>query len=188
MHHRTTSLIFVFLAALFALSGCEGQAGPQGERGPQGQPGIQGEIGPAGDPGKRKLHRVFFSSNQDIDNGLVPDRALSFTKVDDAAVLRLTYFDGFRVFGNGGACACRWTMLLNGKTCTDPGKIIMDATTGVVDSSRATTLTAYCNATQSGPFIGDVDVTVNVLSSNNCDCQTGFDGVTGLIEAEEVAP
>lgn len=188
MDHRTTPLRFVFLTSLFALSGCEGQAGPQGDRGPQGEPGLQGEIGPAGDPGKRKLHRAFFSSNQDTDNGIVPDRALSFTKVDDAAVLRLTYFDGFRVFGNGGACACRWTMLLNGKTCTDPGKIIMDATTGVVDSSRATTLTAYCNATQSGPFVGDVDVTVTVLSSNNCDCQTGFDGITGLIEAEEVAP
>lgn len=185
MHHRTTSLVFIFLATFV---GCEGQPGPKGDVGPRGEQGPPGEPGPSGDPGKRTLHRAFFSSNQDIDTGVVPDRMLSFTKVDDASILRLTYFDGFRVFGNGGACACRWTVLFDGKTCTDPGKVIMDATTGVVDSSRATTLTAYCGGTQSGPFTGDVDITVSVQSSNNCDCQTGFDGITGLLEVEEVAP
>jgi hypothetical protein len=186
MHHRTRFLVLALFAALAA--GCEGQPGPKGDIGPRGEQGPPGDAGPSGDPGKRTLHRAFFSSNQDIDTGVVPDRTLSFTKVDDTSILRLTYFDGFRVFGNGGACACRWTVLFNGKTCVDPGTVIMDATTGVVDSSRATTLTAYCGATQSGAFTGDVDITVNVLSSNNCDCQTGFDGVTGLLEVEEVAP
>jgi len=185
MRHRTTSLGFVFIALL---AGCEGQPGPKGDVGPRGEQGHAGDAGPAGDPGKRTLHKAFFSSNEDIDTGIVPDRALSFTKADDAATLRLTYFDGFRVFGNGGACACRWTVLFNGKTCVDPGVVIMDATTGVVDSSRATTLTAYCSATQSGSFTGEVDITVSVQSSNNCDCQTGFDGITGLLEVEEVAP
>jgi hypothetical protein len=185
MHHRTKYFVLVLLATL---AGCQAEPGPQGDIGPRGEQGPIGPQGPAGDPGKRALHKAFFSSNQDTDTGAVPDRTLSFTKVDDATMLRLTYFDGFRVFGNGGACACRWTVLFNGKTCVDPGIVVMDATTGVVDSSRATTLTAYCGATQSGPLTGDVDITVNVSSVNNCDCQTGFDGVTGLLEVEEVAP
>jgi len=172
------------------LMACQGEAGPKGDPGDKGDPGPLGPQGLPGNPGDRVLHKAFFSSTQDNDTGLVADRELTVTKASDATTVRLTYFDSFRVYGgaNTQPCACRWTVLWNGKTCTDPGPLVMDAATGVVDSARTTTVTGYCQKTQAGLLSGDVTVTVTVSNVSACDCQTGWNNITGLLEAEQVNP
>jgi hypothetical protein len=185
---RTTVIGAVALLA-GAIAGCgDYEDGAQGEAGPQG------EEGSAGDPAERTVHRVTFSGQEDADDGVLDGRELTFTKVEESTVIRLTYYDSFTINGGTlGLYGCRWMLLLNDRPCTDPGPIA-----GVVAGASSTISTApisgWCAATDEGPlgaqeivvtaWVGPISTSISGVTDG--DCVTGLGNITGFIEAEEL--
>ena len=149
--------------------------------GPEGPPGADGADGT-----ERTVHRESFESYQPGESGLVPDRELVFDKQDDDSELRISYTDLFGVLhqaGNTEARVCFWEVLVNGDSCSDP---IIVATEGnspgefVVSS----TVFGWCSDVPAGEVV--LEVEVEEWGANG-ECFTGLNGLTGWLEAEELA-
>jgi hypothetical protein len=188
---QRTTVFFANVLLVGAITGCgDYEDGAQGEAGPQG------EEGPAGDPAERTVHHATFSSVEDMDDGVLEDRELSFTKIEESTMVRLTYYDSFTVNGSGtlGLYGCRWALLFNGAPCTDPGPIAANVTT--MGSTISTTdISGWCAETDDGPLgAQEIVVTVqvgplpaSVSGVTDGDCMTGLGTITGFLEAEELA-
>ena len=168
---------------------CEGTVGEDGPAGPQGDPGEQGEPGEAAE---RLIHRAFFSSESDVDDGVLEDRELVFDKEFDDSLIRVTYVDSFSAQSGSAnpACGCRWTVTVNGGACSDPGNIVGDVVSIVEQTLVSGSVEGYCAGNSLGSLpTGTTTIGVRVGETPNapgCDCLTGFGGYQGFIEAEEL--
>ena len=168
-------------ALMIAILGCAACQGPIGPAGPAGADG---------DPAERKIFRSFHTIQRENDSGLLPDRTLTFAKAEADTWVRLSYYDSFRAYGGSGAppCSCRWELLLDGASCSEEGKIFGEVVSVVTEQARTATIVGWCKATSAGP-LGAGDHTVSVQISTplgTCDCMTGFNRVTAVVEAEEL--
>eukprot|EP00497_Spongosphaera_streptacantha_P003414 TRINITY_DN40_c0_g1_i1.p1 TRINITY_DN40_c0_g1~~TRINITY_DN40_c0_g1_i1.p1 ORF type:complete len:562 (-),score=131.71 TRINITY_DN40_c0_g1_i1:146-1831(-) len=129
--------------------------------------------------------RVTKPGKDDRDKGLLDDRVLDFTKLEDDTVMRLTYADNFRVYGHGKTC--RWNVLIDGKDCAIP---IMNGKhnwhSGNDHEPHAVT------GTCPGLAKGAHKMTVYLADNNSGDCSTGWDANSSkdafFLEAVELKP
>lgn len=80
------------------VAGPPGPPGPPGQVGFQGPPGDTGPQGPSGPAGNSKVAFTGGAWEDDVDNGFVSQRQLSFNKETSSSTLKITYSDAFRVF------------------------------------------------------------------------------------------
>ena len=92
-------------------------------------------------------HWNAFIGERGLDSGILPDRTLTFDKVEADTELRIAYFDSFRALGTHASC--RWEVLFNGLPCSDPGPLVYDIheETGSDNHHRSGTVTGFCPAT-----------------------------------------
>ena len=134
------------------------------------------------------VFRNTFTSNEEQDNGLIPNRTLSFTKVSAASTLRMTYYDNLRVWNGGsGGQACMWEVLINGVSCANPGALTAQNHVGY--SSHNTHRDGGIEGICRGIPAGTVNVTVRVTPQPGYvgpDCYTGWNTQRGYLEAIEI--
>ncbi|MBT3218794.1 MAG: hypothetical protein HN348_06860 [Proteobacteria bacterium] len=163
--------------------GCEGPAGPAGVDGVDGTGGLDGSAA------DRLVHRNSFSGYDNIDDGLLSGRNLVFDKVHDDTWLRLTYYDNFGCYSgtDNDPCQCIWELLINDASCKNDGPIEGYISSVVIDMQHSSTIGGWCNKSDNGKLAaGSYEVEVDVTATGNCDCYTGFDNMTGFLEAEEL--
>jgi hypothetical protein len=135
-----------------------------------------------------KFYRKTYASETGQDTGLIPDRNLTFTKVGATTPLHILYYDNFRAIGNAGDC--RWEVLINGASCTNPGRLSQDLHVTANDNMHfASAVQGICTATTNGAIgAGTVTLTVNLtrVYYGSTDCYTGWNSGRGMIEAFEI--
>ncbi len=132
-----------------------------------------------------RFTRVQGYAGDDADNGLLAGRALTVVKRADSTGLRIVWSDNFRVqiINN----ACRWEVLFNGTSCTNPGSLVFDKYEGATTSNRhdPSTFVGTCV----GLAAGNIAITTRVGPTpaySGADCYTGWKSQLFSIEAEEV--
>lgn len=123
--------------------------------------------------------------NDETDNGALPGRRVTFVKRLNSTGLRVSWNDNFRVMGTG--TACRWEIVFNGASCTNPGGLVFDKYEGNTGSNRHDLASVF--GTCFGLNAGTVTVSTRVGPTPGyavTDCYTGWKGQLSSIEVEEV--
>ena len=115
----------------------------------------------------------------------IPNRILQFTKKIAASLVKVTYADNLRVYGNGKWC--RWTIKIDGKDCAVP-----------IYNSKYTSATSDDNFTPhaivgtcSGISAGSHTMTIALTNNGGADCYTGWSATARdafFMEALELNP
>lgn len=167
--------------------GVQGPSGTRGPEGPKGEQGEQGADGVAGADANVQREAVFFDGVENVSGvpSVLSGRRMSFEKQQAETSLRLNYFDLFAASNTGTEpCSCKWSLRFNGSACATPGDISTRVGEGTLHGH---TLVGYCSANDAGRFeVGAVDITVEVTPEGTCECVTGAEDVTGLLEVEEI--
>ncbi len=179
--------VATLLTTLFIdeLRGPVGQSGSRGPEGPMGPEGPEGPIGPEGPAGKAPVvHRASFSQVFEANEGIVDGRSLGLEKASPTSQLRVTYQDILSASGQQ-PCSCAWSVLFNGEPCATPGPL---GTISAGGAAATQTISGYCQATESGPLEqGQVELSVEVVARDGCECTTGDIVGTGLFEVQEIS-
>ncbi len=124
------------------------------------------------------------SDLQDIDDGIVPNRTLTFNKSQQATSLRIEYTDNFGgmiqhpnpLYFSG--IACNWEILIDGASC--PGGVLLftmqesgSFNVGQPHILRSSTVVGYCDSVSTGLHTLTVRVSRNPSYAN---CKTGYNG------------
>ncbi|MFC1747169.1 hypothetical protein ACFL2V_00025 [Pseudomonadota bacterium] len=137
------------------------------------------------------IRRVFAAHgngpNDEIDNGRVMSRTLSFKKLRPDTAIRILYHDNFRVYGNG--IASRWEIKLNG-SAPPGGQISQDihdhvSVGGITNHHSPGSILGYARGMPAGTH--EIQVWVGPVpgyAQNNV--YTGWNNSSWSIEAEEV--
>ncbi len=122
--------------------------------------------------------------NDDLDNGNIVSRVLTFTKTQAATGIRVSYTDNRRSIGNG--VGCRWEIKFNNASCAMPGPLVYDVyTSNTVNILRPDSVFGTCFGLAAGAYT--IQVAVGATPSyGGGDCYTGFNGQYWALEAEEV--
>lgn len=155
-----------------------GTATPQAPLDVSGAANVSGQL-------IRAIARTQGYISDSTDNGLLTGRSLSFAKQLGSTGLRVTWSDNFRVTVNNNAC--RWEVLFNGASCTNPGALVFDKYEGNTSSNRHDPNTVV--ATCFGRAAGSVTITTRVgpvPGYTGPDCHTGWASGLFSIEVEEV--
>ncbi|WP_434359838.1 hypothetical protein NF212_06295 [Parasalinivibrio latis] len=122
--------------------------------------------------------------NNELDDGLLQTKKLSFEKLRDDTILRINYVDNTRVTGNQKGC--RWAVNLDGNNSC--GNVMLYADRHDANHSNVhsnTSITGYCPNISAGEHEVTVHVsTVPGLAASNC--YTGWDNSAWLIEVMEI--
>jgi len=138
----------------------------------------------------RKIARAHgLGPNEEMDNGAIASRVLTFTKTQAATSIRVSYTDNFSVYTpTGTAGACRWEIQFNGVSCATPGKLIYDVYVGTTfNHHRPASLFGTCSGLAAGTY--NIQVTATTAPGYvlaNSDCYTGWNAAYWALEAEEV--
>ncbi len=121
------------------------------------------------------------------DNGALVGRTITFTKKASNTGIRVAWNDNFRVLGT--ATACRWEIVFNGASCSNPGVIGFDKYEGGTGSNRLDPNSVF--GTCFGLAAGTVTISTKVGPAPGygvTDCYTGWQSGTAVVtlEAEEV--
>ena len=119
------------------------------------------------------------------DNGVLSGHSVTIRKLGRSTGLRVTWSDNFRVSGNG--LCCRWEVLFNGASCTNPGGIYFDKYEGGISSNRHDPSSFSGTCMNVAP--GNVTVSTRVGPVPGCtngDCYTGWASGLASFEVEEV--
>ncbi|CAE7517594.1 Cthrc1 [Symbiodinium natans] len=123
------------------------------------------------------------------DSGHLTGRHISFKKLNKDSNLRLYYSDNLRVMVRDvhrqGACACRWSIHIDGKECPT-GYVAGDVYIHRHENPhRPKSMVGYCDGVDAGDHKVDVHVSTTP-GYGHCDCHTGWHNSHYLLEAEEV--
>ena len=136
----------------------------------------------------RKLYTVSGIKNEDLDDGRLASRTLSFTKRLDQTRLRIGYSDNLRVYRSGGAAAaCSWEIRIDGESCpTGIVKTSLYISSGSTNIHRQASMFGYCDNIAPGSHEVQVWVTSNAEGAYaGADCSTGW-LTTWALEVEEI--
>jgi len=132
----------------------------------------------------RKVWAATGYNNDEKNEGQLTDRILSVTKLlGTESVLRITYFDNFRVMGD--MVGARWEIRINGKPAS-PG-LVLDRYEKVLSNNLhiSGTLVGYATNLKAGTY--EIQVWVSTAPGTSAgDVYTGWAGQTWTLEAEEV--
>ncbi|MBC8286029.1 MAG: hypothetical protein H8E42_01000 [Nitrospinae bacterium] len=170
-----------------------GPPGPQGDPGPQGlqgDTGLQGQVGfqgPQGDPGPTgpagtpKVTYVSQSSlDENLDDGFIPSRVLSFVKESPSSILRVLYSDNLRVLGHGASGV--WNIHLDGVSTNIKTAVYNTNDNGLrLNNHRQSTVVGYLTGVSAGTH----SLQVHIQSLVGSDNYTGW-GSTFLLQVEEI--
>ncbi len=136
------------------------------------------------------LQSAFHASAQGpyVENtrGVVDKRFMNFSKKQDGTVLRIAYEDVFRV--TGMVKACRWEVLLDGKSCTSDAPLL-DFYSGVSAIKTAQKrIIGYCENVPAGMHMVSVkgEPVPGKKIFERSVCSTGAEGYKWSIEVLEV--
>ena len=132
----------------------------------------------------RKVWAATGYRNDEKNEGQIIDRILSVTKLlGTESVLRITYFDNFRVVGN--QVGARWEIRING-TPSNPAIVLDRYQSSASNNSHISgTLVGYAQNLKAGTY--EIQVWVSTIVGTNAgDAYTGWQGQTWTLEAEEV--
>lgn len=124
-------------------------------------------------------------------SGTLTDRSLTFTKAEDDTDLWITWFDNLRV--TGGSLSCQWEILVDGETCSVPGRMLVDMYQNSGSNLHIpTTLTQVCSETttagniDAGSHTLSVRITGTVPGHSKGDCWTGWYDQQIMMAVKEV--
>ncbi len=132
----------------------------------------------------RKVWAATGYANDEKNEGQLLDRILNVTKLLGAeSVLRITYFDNFRVMGD--MVGARWEIRINGQNAT-PAIVLDRYEKSTSNNSHISgTLVGYAKNLKAGTY--EIQVWVGTIPGTNApDVFTGWAGQTWTLEAEEV--
>ena len=116
----------------------------------------------------------------------IPKRTLKFTKKSASSLLKVTYADNLRVYGNGKWC--RWTIKIDGRDCSVP---IYNTKYTTATSDNDHTPHAIMGTCQ-GISAGSHTMTIMLWRNSGADCYTGWSASGArdayFMEAEEINP
>jgi hypothetical protein len=143
---------------------------------------------PVGEPAKLSVTRATRkNTGQGGDNyNVIPGRDLTFIKGSSNTLMKLTYTDNMRVYGNGKACY--WRIRVDGKNCPIDiwnGK----HTTSTSDNDHTPhALIGTCSKLSAGSHV----MSIYLWRSGGADCYTGWSASSErdayFMEAEEINP
>jgi hypothetical protein len=132
----------------------------------------------------RKVWAATGYANDEKNEGQLLDRILNVTKLLGAeSVLRITYFDNFRVVGD--MAGARWEIRINGQNATPAICLHRYEKSTSNNSHISGTLVGYAKNLKAGTY--EIQVWVGTMPGTNApDVYTGWNGQTWTLEAEEV--
>jgi hypothetical protein len=111
---------------------------------------------------------------------------LKFTKKSSSSLLKVTYADNLRVYGNGKWC--RWTIKIDGRDCKVPIYNTKHTTATSDNDHTPHAIVGTC----SGLKAGGHTMTIALTRSSGADCYTGWSPTSArdafFMEAEELNP
>lgn len=133
----------------------------------------------------RSIARWQGYGNDNTDNGVLVNRAVSITKQEATTGLRVTWSDNFRTLG--AATGCRWEVFFNGQACAAPGALFFNK----FDSTSAnhhepSTFVGTCFLATTGTVNLTTRVNNVISGYGGSDCFTGWNDALASIEVEEV--
>jgi hypothetical protein len=132
----------------------------------------------------RKVWANYGYNNDETDGGQLMDRILSVTKLlGKESVLRITYFDNFRVVGD--MVGARWEIRINGKLAS-PGLVLDRYEKSTSNNLHISgTLVGYATGLKAGTY--EIQVWVSTAPGTSAgDVYTGWSTQMWTLEAEEV--
>ena len=143
---------------------------------------------PAGGPTQLSVARLTLKNTGDGSDEAIslPKHTLNFIKTSGASLMKLTYADNLRVYGNSKVCT--WTIKIDGKDCAIP---IYNSKHSAKTSDNDHAPNAIVG-TCAGLAAGIHSMTIALTRNAGADCYTGWSASSArdafFMEAEELNP